>query len=211
VAQANDAKIEFGFFDGYLAQAKKFEQGFKRGEQISRIDLNGRVIDLFGEWTVMKSDYEPHEIRMFGSGPNIGYALGKAVLVRNAGQKDEEALVFVAYLGPDRGRVRQIEISEVCKASPGVLIQAIDKAGDRRESCHKVMYGEFGPEQDGAAGSSAAKAAPEKFMSTELIETLNAGVVYMQRISSVDGPKPESMSQWAAAVRTSIRSAYHWY
>jgi hypothetical protein len=211
-AYAKDLKIEFSILDSPLTQGKKFEQAFKRGEQIARIDLDGKILDLFGEWMVVKSGYRPQEINVVGSGPNKDYVMGEALLVRAGKLQPKEGLFLSVYLGPPRASVRQAKTAEICLASPDALVQTIDKVEDKRESCQRVIYhtAQSGVQQPASAASSTQPATKEKLMVTQLLEIRGADTVFMQRISTVDGQSVDAMSQWAAKVRASIRSAYGW-
>jgi hypothetical protein len=211
---AKDLKIDFNFYDSPKTQGKKFAEAFHPGDQITRIDLDGKIFDLFGEWTVLKAGYTPSEINVIGSGPNEEYAIGEAVLVRPGKPQPGDALFLGVYLGPPRAGVWQMKTNEVCLASPDALSQSIDKAGDKRESCQRVMYqtmpsGTKNSASDAAAGNTPP-ATQEKVMVTQLIELSGAERVLMQRMSAAAGQSADAMSQWANNVRTSIRNAYGW-
>lgn len=216
-AQANEVKIDFGFFDTYLAQGKKFEEAFKRGDQVSRINIDGKVIDLGQNWTVAGSWFDINEIRVTGGGSNFPYSEGKLALVRIENGKVVDTLSAGFSLNSKEQNSWKNSLNSACKGATNVLAQQVDSSLDKRQSCQRVLSTTASSDNNesrwGQAYSNVNGATPiagQKIYSTQIMESRGAASIQMQRRTVVSSTDVATLDAWANSTRKSIKSAYRW-
>lgn len=216
LVQADEGKVEFGFFDTVVSQAKKFEDAFRQNDRITGVNIDGRSFALGGEWTVLNSW---SSVQDYKSGDKNG-SYGVLVLGRINNKKLEDTLYLSIRLQPPVIGEFKTDISTVCSSKNNPVFVEVSRAEDKYQSCMKIImdsYVDKGSDADrveravkGYAAAYGLTIQPNgaKMYSVDMYESKNATSIYVDRYVASDGSDLEELKRFAQDLRHSIRRSF---
>lgn len=215
-AQANEGKVEFGFFDTPQSQAKKFEEAFRQNDRITGVNIDGRSFSLGGEWVVLNSW---SLVQAYQTGDKVG-SEGILVLGKVNDKKLYDTLFIRVALQPPVVGEYKSGINSTCMPKDSPWYSEVSRAEDKYQSCLKIAketYSDKGADAGrvetavkGYAASYGVSIQPngEKMYSVTTYESKNATAIYTNRYIVRDGADPEELKRFAQDLRRSIRRSY---
>ncbi|SCK06658.1 hypothetical protein [Vogesella sp. LIG4] len=217
---ANDAEVDFRFFDSAKEKGEKFVAALPKQSVVSRLVLKGKPIDFGGEWRVLRSDYMVDQV-MESGGPTStrDSVTGYLILERSQADADPEFMQLEIALD---GRVmyEYLNINPTyCVPSSNYVFQRVDESRKERMAClatSKQVVPQPGTEASERklfglrASVYKGKVFPvgSAFYEQELMEARNASYVYAYRVRMVKDGALEDMNQRGLKLRDSVRENF---
>lgn len=216
LVQANEGKVEFGFFDTAVSQAKKFEDAFRQNNRITGVNIDGRSFSLGGEWVVINSWSSTGEIQ----GPGKMITNGTLVLGKVKDKKLEDTMyVNVRLQPPVRGEWKG-STDRSCIADNNPVFSDVARAEDKYQSCAEITLESYVDKGEDAKrvertvkGYAAAyglsiQSNGTKMYTVDMAETKHSAHVYINRYLPKDGADLDELKRFAQDLRSSIRRSF---
>lgn len=213
--------ISFSFFDSPVKQGERFQAAFTQGEKISAINLDGRKIDLQGDWIVMSSWFDTNEIVMMGGGSNKVITNGILLLGRpTAGDLDDTLYLNIRLQKPVSNEWKN-DISDDCISSSNTICSDVKSAEDKKQSCLGLNRSTYEDKKDNISRTEKAyrqystayglKATPygSEMYSIDITETRGSAHVYATRYLRANAGKLDSLKDFAISLRGSIKKDFY--
>lgn len=217
MTQANEVKVEFGFFDSPATQAKKFEDAFRQNDRISGINIDGRSLSLGSEWIVLNawSSLEPYR-----TSDKMG-STGVLVLGKIDNKKLYDNLYLRIGLQAPQAREFRTALSTVCAPKKEPFFSEFSRAEDKFQSCmnmEKWSYEDKGSNAGrlevtikgyAAAHGLSIQPTGEKMLTANIYESRRATAIYASRDTVLTSTDPEELKRFAQDLRRSIQRNFY--